>query len=60
MCRDLKIKANRIWANQIIQKGFYLVESPLYGIIEEKSAHCAWCAKTEVIAAKETFEEIKK
>jgi hypothetical protein len=60
MCRDSKIKANKIWASVTIQKGFYLVESPLYGISEEIGAHCGWCAKTKVIGRIEKFEEDMK
>ena len=57
MCKDLKIKSNKIWAMTVIKKGFYLVESPLYGIVEEVDAHCGWCAKIDVISKIEKFEE---
>jgi len=56
MCRDLKIKANKIWAMKTFGQ-LYLVESPLYGIMKEESAHCGWCAKTQVIGRMEKFEE---
>lgn len=59
MCRDLKIKANKITAMKTGLREFYLVESPYYGITEEVGAHCGWCAKVQVISKKETFEEKK-
>jgi hypothetical protein len=60
MCRDLKIKANKILASVVVQESFYLVESPFYGISQEVGAHCGWCAKIQVISKIERSQKVTR